>query len=50
MKTFTQFINEVATIKYLMAEPHKVFKNGKSQNVKAGRAVPKRSSSSASGD
>jgi hypothetical protein len=50
MKTFNQFIQEVKTLVYKMAVPHKVFLDGKVQKVKSGHAVPKRSSSSASGD
>lgn len=49
MKTFTQFINEVKTILYPFAKPHKVYNKGRVTNVGAGRAVPKRSSSSAGG-
>lgn len=44
MKTFTQFLNEIKTISYPAAKPHKVYhiKKGKTiiTNVGAGRAVP----------
>lgn len=47
MKTFNQF----KQIAYKMAKPHKVYnKNNKVTNVGAGRAMAKRSSSSAGGD
>jgi hypothetical protein len=50
MKTFHQFITEIKTIGFKMAKPHKVYNKGRVTNVGAGRAVPKRSSSSAGGD
>ena len=50
MKTFQQFITEIKTIGYSIAKPHKVYHNGRVTNVGAGRAVPKRSSSSAGGN
>lgn len=50
MKTFNQFIQEFKTIEYKNAKAHQVFLNGKTKKIKSGRAVPKRSSSSASGD
>lgn len=50
MKTFSQFIAEIKTISYSLAKPHKVYNKGKVTNVGAGRAVPKRSSSSAGGN
>jgi hypothetical protein len=50
MKTFNQFITEFKTISYKMAKPHKVYGKGRVTNIGAGRSVPKRSSSSASGD
>ncbi len=45
MKSFRQFFNEIKTISYPAAKPHKVYrtnKRGKSiiTNVGAGRAVP----------
>jgi hypothetical protein len=44
MKSFHQFLNEVKTISYPAAKPHKVYhtKNGKTviTNIGAGRAVP----------
>jgi hypothetical protein len=46
MKTFKQF-KQVA---YKMAKPHKVYIKGKVTNVGVGRAMAKRSSSSAGGD
>lgn len=50
MKNFRQFLDEIKTISFQMAKPHKVYDKGKVTNVGAGRAVPKRSSSSAGGD
>jgi hypothetical protein len=50
MKTYKDFIQEVKTISYKMAKPHKVYNKGKITNVGAGRAVPDRSASSAGGD
>jgi hypothetical protein len=40
MKTFQQFLNEIKTIKYRMANKHKVYMKGKIQNVPSGHAVP----------
>jgi hypothetical protein len=40
MKTFQQFINEIKTISYPAAKPHKVYHKGKVTNIGAGRAVP----------
>jgi hypothetical protein len=45
MKSFHQFLNEIKTISYPTAKPHKVYhinKKGKTTitNVGAGRAVP----------
>jgi hypothetical protein len=50
MKTFHQFLAEVKTISFKMAKPHKIYDKGRITNVGAGRAVPKRSASSAGGD
>lgn len=50
MKTFHQFSEEVKTISFKMAKPHKIYNKGRVTNIGAGRAVPKRSSSSAGGD
>jgi hypothetical protein len=49
MKSFQQFILELKTIKFIGAKPHKVYSKNRVTNVGAGRAVPKRSASSASG-
>ena len=49
MKTFRQFFEEIKTISFKMAKPHKIYDKGRVTNVGAGRAVPKRSSSSAGG-
>jgi hypothetical protein len=46
MKTFKQF----KQIAYSMAKPHKVYNKGKVTNIGAGRAMAKRSSSSAGGN
>jgi hypothetical protein len=46
MKTFNQF----KQIAYKMAKPHKVYNNNRITNVGAGRAMVKRSSSSAGGN
>ena len=40
MKTFTQFLIEIKTIKYKGAWKHKVYHKGRVTNVGAGRAVP----------
>jgi hypothetical protein len=40
MKSFHQFINEIKTISYPAAKPHKVYHKGKVTNVGSGRAVP----------
>jgi hypothetical protein len=40
MKSFRQFFNEVKTIAYPAAKPHKVYRKGKVTNVGSGRAVP----------
>jgi hypothetical protein len=45
-KTYKQF----KTIAYKMAKPHKIYLKNKTYKAPAGRAVPKRSSSSAGGD
>jgi hypothetical protein len=50
MKTFRQFITEIKTIGFKMAKPHKIYNKGRVTNIGAGRAVPKRSASSAGGD
>jgi hypothetical protein len=50
MKTFRQFITEIKTIGFKMAKPHKVYSKNRVTNIGAGRAVPKRSASSAGGD
>lgn len=50
MKTYQQFITELKTIEFKMAKPHKVYNKNRVTNVGAGRAVPKRSASSAGGD
>ena len=50
MKTFHQFISELKTIPYYNAKAHKIYNKGRVTNIGSGRAVPKRSSSSASGD
>lgn len=50
MKTFQQFITEIKTIQFKMAKPHKIYNKGRVTNVGAGRAVPRRSPSSAGGD
>lgn len=50
MKTFQQFITEIKTIQYFGAKQHKIYNKGRVTNVGAGRAVPKRSPSSAGGD
>jgi hypothetical protein len=49
MKTFQQFLNEIKTISYPSAKPHKVYHNGKVTNVSAGKAVPV-NTTSGSGD
>ena len=49
MKTFRQFITEIKTIGFKMAKSHKVYNKNRVTNIGAGRAVPKRSSSSAGG-
>ena len=50
MKSFKQFLEEVKTISFKMAKPHKVYFKGRVTNVGAGRAVPVgRSSSSGDG-
>jgi hypothetical protein len=46
MKSFDQF----KTIAYKNAIPHTVYKNGKSEKIGKGKAVPIRSHSSAGGD
>ena len=50
MKTFLQFISELKTIPYYGAKRHKIYNKGNVTNIGSGRAVPKRSSSSAAGD
>lgn len=50
MKSFHQFIAEVKTIGFKMAKPHKIYNKNRVTNIGAGRAVPKRSASSAGGD
>jgi len=50
MKTFHQFITEIKTIAFKMAKSHKVYDKNRVTNIGAGRAVPKRSSSSAGGN
>ena len=50
MKTFHQFNAEIKSIDFKMAKPHKIYDKGRVTNVGAGRAVPKRSSSSAGGN
>jgi len=45
MKSFDEF----KTIAYKNAVPHTVYKDGKSQNIGKGKAVPVRSRSSAGG-
>lgn len=40
MKTLQQFLDEVKTISYPTAKPHKVYMKGRVTNVGAGRAVP----------
>lgn len=50
MKSFNQFLEQIKTISYPASKPHKVYDKGRVTNVGAGRAVPKRSSSSAGGD
>ena len=55
MKSFHQFLNEIKTISYPAAKPHKVYhinKKGKTTitNVGAGRAVPINPGSGAGGD
>ncbi len=50
MKTFHQFIAELKTIEFKMAKPHKIYNKNRVTNIGAGRAVPKRSSSSAGGN
>jgi hypothetical protein len=49
MKTFHQFLTEIKTISFKMAKPHKVYDKNRVTNIGAGRAVPKRSSSSSGG-
>jgi len=49
MKTFHQFITELKTIPYFGSKRHKVYDKNRVTNIGAGRAVPKRSSSSAGG-
>jgi hypothetical protein len=50
MKNFRQFISELKTISFKMAKPHKIYDKNRVTNIGAGRAVPKRSSSSAGGN
>ena len=50
MKSFHQFVTEIKTIGFKMAKPHKVYNKNRVTNIGAGRAVPKRSASSAGGD
>lgn len=50
MKTYHQFISELKTIPFIMSKPHKVYNKNRVTNIGAGRAVPKRSGSSAGGD
>lgn len=49
MKSFHQFITEIKTIGFKMAKPHKIYNKNRVTNIGAGRAVPKRSASSAGG-
>jgi hypothetical protein len=49
MKTFHQFLTEIKTISFKMAKPHKVYDKNRVTNIGAGRAVPKRSTSSSGG-
>lgn len=49
MKSFHQFVTEIKTIGFKMAKPHKVYNKNRVTNIGAGRAVPKRSASSAGG-